>query len=203
MIPRDGGSTFAERPELEAPDARIIWRAEFDPGTLRARALPIEPGDPDAIDATTLEPWLTIIADRSGEHAVLSDGWRHIRIDIEQGSLAAGRPVVLEYRLFGIASVRPRILPLRRLVDLVQKRRFARSLYPRDERIDRWITALRVYDAISDGASQRDIGVALFGERYQPTRSGSDSLRSRVRRLIGEARRLAAGGYRVLLRRNG
>ena len=205
-IPFHGGFTFAERPELEAPDARILWCAAFDPGTLTVCATPIEAGHPDAVDAAMLAPWLTIVTGAAGEHAVLTDGWRHIRLDIAQGSLAAGAPVLLEYRLKGTGSVEPKILPLRRLVDLCRKRRFSVSLYPPDRRVDRWILALRVHDAVIDGASQRDIAGALFGD---PAGAGAgegdrraDSLRSRVRRLMGEARRLAEGGYRTLMRRD-
>ncbi len=141
--------------------------------------------------------------DGQGEHAVLSDGWHHIRIDIEQGSLAGGEPILLDYRLKGIASAEPGILPLRRLIDLCRNRRFSRSLYPPDRRVDRWILALRVQDALLDGASQREIAHALFGdvpERGEGDRR-SDSIRSRVRRLVSEARRLAGGGYRALMRR--
>lgn len=200
-IPRSGGSTFAERPEVEAPEARIIWRAEIDPGTLRVRACPSHAGDPDAIDPGILAPWLTLVSDEHGEHAVLSDGWHHIRLDVDEGSLAARRPIVLEYRLAGIASAAPRILPLRRLIDLARRRRFAISLYPPDRRVERWIVALRVHDAVTAGASQREIGTVLYGERYQQGGALSDSLRSRVRRLVAEARRLGGGGYRMLLNR--
>lgn len=203
-IPSYGGFTFAERPEVEAPDARILWRAEVDPGTLTVHATPIEAGHPDAVDAAMLAPWLTIVTDAAGEHAVLSDGWRHIRLDIEQGSVAAGAPVLLDYRFKGTASVEPKILPLRRLVDLCRKGRFSVSLYPPDRRVDRWILALRVHDAVVDGASQRDIARELFGEAAGAGEGDrrADSLRSRVRRLMGEARRLAAGGYRTLMRRD-
>ncbi|MES1973349.1 MAG: DUF2285 domain-containing protein [Pseudomonadota bacterium] len=200
--PSNGGFTFAERPEVEAPDARIIWHADFDPGTVRVVASPVARGDPDAIDPTLLAPWLTLVRDFHGEHAVLSDGWHHIRLDIEQGSLAGGEPVLLEYRLKGIVSAESRILPLRRLIDLCRNRRFSRSLYPPDRRVDRWILALRVHDAVMDGASQSDIARELFGdalERGEGDRR-SDSLRSRVRRLVAEARRLAGGGYRALMR---
>jgi hypothetical protein len=138
-----------------------------------------------------------------GEHAVLSDGWRHIRLDIEQGSLMGGEPVLLEYRLKGIASAETRILPLRRLLDLCRKGRFSRALYPRDRRIERWILALRVHDAVLAGASQREIARVLFGD--VPGRGAgdrhSDSIRSRVRRLAADARRLAGGGYRALMLR--
>lgn len=201
-IPCSGGSTFAERPEVEAPDARILWRADLDPGTLVARAVPIEAGHPDAIDLAALAPWLTIVADGTGEHAVLSDGWHHIRVDIEQGSLAAGEPVAFEYRLSGLASAEPKILPLRRLIDLCRRRRFSVSLYPRDRRVDRWILALRVHDALVADASQRDISRVLFGDAAGGEEGDrrSDSLRSRVRRLVADARLLAGGGYRALMR---
>lgn len=197
----NGGFTFAERPEVEAPDARIIWHAELDPGILPVAAEPIGRGDPDAIDPATLAPWLTIVRGTDGEHAVLSDGWHHIRLDIEQGSLANGGLVLLRYRLQGIASAEARILPLRRLIDLCRNRRFSRSLYPPDRRVERWILALRVHDAVMDGASQSDIARALFGDALESGEDRrSDSLRSRVRRLVGEARRLAGGGYRALMR---
>lgn len=201
--PSCGGFTFAERPEVEAPDARILWHADFDPGTLHVVAGPIGRGDPDAVDPAALAPWLTIVRDGQGEHAVLSDGWHHIRLDVEQGSLAAGEPVLLQYRLKGIASVEPRILPLRRLIDLCRNRRFSTSLYPPDRRVERWILALRVQDALLAGASQRDIARVLFGEMPEQGEGDrrSDSIRSRVRRLVGEARRLAGGGYRALMRR--
>ncbi|WP_439540740.1 hypothetical protein [Sphingomonas sp.] len=82
MIPSPGGFTFAERPEVEAPDARIIWHADFDPGTLRVIASPIGRGDPDAIDPALLAPWLTLVRDPHGEHAVLSDGWHRITDEV-------------------------------------------------------------------------------------------------------------------------
>lgn len=199
--PYNGGFTFAERPELEAPDARILWRADLDPGTLVVRAVPVAPGHPDAFDPAALAPWLTLVADRTGEHAVLSDGWHHIRIDIEQGSLAAGEPVVFEYRLYGLASAEPKILPLRRLIDLCHRRRFSVSLYPPDRRVERWIRTLRVHDALTAGASQRDIARILFADAPVDAAGDrrSDSLRSRVRRLVADARRLAEGGYRALM----
>lgn len=204
--PTSGGSTFAENPERAAPDARIIWHADLDPGALRASAVPAPSADPDAIDAMSLRPWLTIATGGDGtEHVVLSDGWRHVRIDIEEGSLAAGSPVVLHYRLAGVAGAETKLLPLRRLIYLCRHRRFARSLFPREARIARHLMALRVHDALAAGASQREIAEILF--RANPADLGydgrSDSLRSRVRRLAREARRMADGGWRMLLLRSG
>jgi hypothetical protein len=201
----NGGSIFAERPETDVPDARIIWHADLDPGTLRVTASPIAADDPDAIDPSTLSPWLTVAVDEQGEHAVLSDGWHRIRIDVAAGTMLGGGSVILHYELAGIASAGPKILPLRRLVDLCRTKRFSVSLYPQDRRIERWIVALRVHDAIVSGASQSDIAHVLFGDDPDDAGAGrrADSLRSRVRRLAAEAKRMAAGGYRSLLKRSG
>lgn len=158
-------------------------------------------GNPDAIDPAALGEWLTIAADVEGrEHAVLSDGWHHIRLDLDAGTLAEG-PVILRYRLEGSVSTRPKLLPLRRLIHFLLHRRFAHALYPADPRVARWLAALQVLDGLAAGASQREIGEALYGaERVTGEWEGrSDSLRSRVRRLTAEARRLARGGYRLLM----
>lgn len=204
MTPCPGGCTFAEHPGLPAPEARLIWHADLDPGTIGVAALPADPADPDSIHVAGIAPWLAIAVDPAGcEHAVLSDGWHHIRLDIEEGRLAGQDAVLLHYRLRGLASAEARLLPLRRLLDLCRHRRFARSLFPRDHRIDRGIELLRVHDALGEGASQREIGAMLFGEEraVQEWNGASDSLRSRVRRLVREARDMARGGYRQLMRR--
>jgi hypothetical protein len=197
-----GGFTFAENPDRAAPEARIIWHADLDPGTLRVIALPSNPADPDSIRTEHIAPWLAIAPDDDGrEHAVLSDGWHRIRIDVEEGSIAREEAVLLHYRLLGVASAEPKILPLRRFIELCRHGRFARSLFPRDPRVERWLTVLRVHDALAAGASQREIGAALFGEdRILLDWSGrSDSLRLRVRRLVRDAHTMARGGYRNLL----
>lgn len=198
-----GVCIFAEQPDIEAPDARIIWHAALDPTALSAAAVATDRGDPDGVDPALLAPWLTIVADASGEHVVLSDGWHRIRLDIDGARLSAGRPVVLHYRLQGLTSAAPRLLPLRRLLDLYRRRRFTGALYPPDRRVERWVVALRVHDAVAAGASQRDIAERLFGQADGDAARAraADSLRSRVRRLIAESRRLAAGGYRNLLKR--
>lgn len=203
-MPSGGGFTFAEHPAIDAPDARIIWHAQIDPGTLRVVAEPANPADPDSLRIQHLKAWLTVAHDPSGrEHAVLSDGYRHIRIDVEEGSLEGEGAVLLHYRLQGISSAERCILPLRRFLHLCRTQRFARSLFPPDPLIGRCVTMLRVHDAVRLGASQREIATVLFGvERVKSDWVGpSDSLRSRVKRLVRDARSMARGGYRSLLRR--
>lgn len=134
---------------------------------------------------------------------MLSDGWHRIRIDVEEGSIAREEAVLLHYRLLGLGSVETKVLPLRRFLELCRHGRFARSLFPRDPRVERWLTVLRVHDALAAGASQREIGAALFGDDriLLDWTDSADSLRSRVRRLVRDARTMAGGGYRQLLRR--
>jgi len=199
-----GGFTFAEHPEREAPEARIIWRADLDPGTLRVVAARAHADDTpdDLVDPGMLEPWLTAVRSCDGvEHAVLSDGWHHIRLDIAAGSLMEGGPVLLHYALTGLGSAERKVLQLRRFLYFTRHRRFSGSLFPRDSRIDRELTMLRVHDGIRAGAGQREIAIILFGaERVADGWGGrSDSLRSRVRRLIADARARARGGYHFLL----
>jgi hypothetical protein len=162
-------------------------------------ATPAVAGDPDAVDPMALSPWLTLVSDRKGEHAVLSDGWHHLRLDVVRGSLTAG-PVILHYRIRGIATAQLKILPLRRLIDLCRTGQFSATLYPPDRRVARWILALRVHDAIVSGATQREIGRILFEADFGADTRDAESLRARVRRLVSDARKMARGGYRLLLR---
>lgn len=156
----------------------------------------------DALLLSDIEPWLTIATDHRGvEHVLLSDGWHHIRLDIEEGRLSGHHAVRLEYRLAGLASADAMLCPLRRFLGLCRQRRFVPALFPTDPRVARGLEALRISDALEHGASQRDIAVALVGEeRVEREWAGvSDALRSRVRRLIRHAREMAGGGYRSLL----
>lgn len=169
---------------------------------MRVVALPTDDDDPDGIDPSALAPWLTAAADPRGiEHAVLSDGWHHIRVDLDAGTLSGSAPVVLIYRLRGVASAMSRVLPLRRLLHLCRRRGFAASLFPAERGMDRSVMLLRVHDALAAGASQREIACVLFGEERvaREWSSASDSLRSRMRRLIRDAAFMARGGYRSLL----
>jgi hypothetical protein len=201
-----GGFTFAEHPEREAPEARIIWRADLDPGTLRVVAVNARADDApdDLFEARMLAPWLTIARAADGvEHAVISDGWHHIRLDVAGVSIESGEPVMLHYPASGLTSAERAIKPIRQFLHFCRHRRFAGALFPVDSRIDRELAKLRVHDAIAAGASHREIAIALFGaHRMADGWDGrSDSLRSRVRRLVCDARSMARGSYRSLLRK--
>jgi hypothetical protein len=204
MIRSYGASTFAEDPRRDAIRARVIWDATLDPGTVEVRALPTDRSD--SFDPRRFKKMLTLAVDPSGrEHAVLSDGYQHVRIDVTEGTLASGNRVFLQYSMVDVidSTTERRLMPLRRLAALCRTGRFLPALFPRDLRLDRHIDLLRVHDALVAGASQRDIALRLFGNERVPKdwRVASDSLRSRVRRLIRDARRMAGGGHRLLVGR--
>ncbi|WP_068087211.1 DUF2285 domain-containing protein [Novosphingobium rosa] len=184
----------------------MIWSADLDPAIL---PVAVSSGVGDAADSVVLRdlaPWLTIATDiGGGEHVLLSDGWQHIRLDIVEGRLGGRDMVSFHYRLGGIVTAEGLVPPLRRFLALCRQRSFPTALFPVDPRMDRGLDVLRVHDALADGASQREIASVFFGEeRVAADWSGpSDSLRSRVRRLVSDARAMAGGGYRWLLRRSG
>jgi hypothetical protein len=185
-----------------------LWDASIDRDTLRVAALTECPEATERLDHDRLARWLHIVTDPDGrEHAVLSDGYRRIRIDVEEGSLTTGQPIWLRYTLSDVVGrdTEARLMPLRRLAGLFRTGRFLPALFPVERRVERLILVLRVADALSAGASQRDIAAGLFGsERVSSDwRTTSDSLRSRIRRLVREARHMADGGYRGLLGSDG
>lgn len=184
-----------------APRARLLWDARHDPAVLSIEAFPIGYGVKDSFDLSRFADLTTIIIGQGGvEHVVLADGYRRLRLDVLQGSLRQG-PAYLHYRLEGLVGVEARVLTLHRLLALWRLGRFARQLHPPERRARRWIATLRAYDAISDGASHRDIAVALYGERAVSLDwgRGSDVLRLRIQRLLRMGRQMATGGYRLLL----
>lgn len=202
--PQFGGCTFAEDPDLPAREARIIWRADFDPAALPVSVAPCAACGEDGIDVARLAPWLCITTDAKGrEYAALTDGWRHLRLDIIDGSLVRSEgAILLGYELWGSKTAARRLRTLERFLDLVRTGRFRASLYPPDPAVGRGVALLRVHDARASGASHREIGEILFG--MQAVESGwdgrSDHVRQRVRRMVKSARAMAAGGYRLLMR---
>lgn len=196
-----GGFTFAESPDRAAPEACILWRAERDPETILVIAEETDDTDSDSIDFAILEPWLTVVSKTAVEHAVLTDGWHRIRLDVMRGSLATGRPVCLHYQIHGTMSAEAKLLPLRRLLHLYRHGVFTPALYPPARSMDQALTVLRVHDAVQAGASHKEIARSIFGADLVAAEWNSDSdfLRSRTRRLVANARRMMRGRFKYLL----
>lgn len=188
-----------EPPDRAVPSARPLWVAAVHPLVLAAVAEPPRSAA-DAFDWRRLAPLVTVAGGRqSGEHVLLSDGLRTIRIDVA-GSVREG-PVQLRYLLEGIVAAERPLLTLRRLLALCRSGRFSAALHPPDVRAARFILMLRVQDALSEGATQREIAATLLNAeaRAERWRVSAPTLRTRAQRLVRAARRMTAGGYKALL----
>lgn len=200
-VRRNGACGFQSGVDQDALSARVLWRAEHDPGVVTIDALPARAGDPDSLDVRTAGIDITFVAARRApSQLLLSQGPRHIRLAVREGSLLDG-PVRLRYALEGLATLEPRLLTLRRLAALWRLGRMPAQLFPPDPRASRWIEMLRTLDALRLGASQQEIARALVGAAIieRDWRSGSDYLRSRVQRLVRSSQAMADRDYLRLL----
>ena len=189
-----------EPPDLAAPEARPLWRAEVHPYVLGVEAGP--PNGEDAFDLARFGAISTFATAPDGrEHLLICDGFRALRMDVLAGTIADG-PAELRYRLAGMVSAERPVLTLRRLLALCRAGRFSRSLHAHEVRAKRWLLMLRAHDSLTAGANQRQIAAELLGgcaarERW---RMETPSLRSQVQRLVFGARQMALGGFWELLK---
>ena len=138
------------------------------------------------------------LADDS-EHLLLGEPGRAVRLEIISGTLLNG-PVLLSYRLSGVQQVRWRLAALQRFIGC-QSGNVASGTRPRSSSGARRLQVLRTLDALALDPRHRAVSIALFGapQTQSDWRQGSDYLKSRVRRLVAQARSLADGGYRNLV----
>ena len=188
-----------EDPDLPACQAHPIWCAGYDPAALSAIAEP--DSGPDAFALARVASLASLAVDASGEHLLLSDGCHALRIDIAAGTIRQG-PVRLNWQIAGLETALPPVATLRRLAILYRSGRFPHSSHPTPARAWRWLLLLRVRDALADGASQREIAAALFGNAVAGPRWRVDAsaYRLRVQRLVQSTRRMAGQGPRAWLR---
>lgn len=196
-----GGCSFPETPDRPATAARVFWRSDWDASVVAIDAAPASSGDPDAFDVGQFDELVTLLQHTDGHESLLfSDGAHHLQLEIVGGSVASG-PVRLHYRLSGFRFVEAQTLTVRRLAQFCRLGRFPQGLFPLEPRAHRWVMALRAYDGVAAGASQREIAMVLFGKQtVDDDWSGrSGYLRLRIQRLIRGAEKMVCGGYRDLL----
>lgn len=193
------GLVAFEWPDLSVPNARPLWRSDVHPHVLIVERVEATSSG-DAFDLHRLEDLANLVAGPVGDHLLLCDGLRTVRLDGPCGSFSRA-PASLRYRLEGLASAKPKLLTLRRFLSLCRTGDFVRPLHPPEARARRWILMLRAWDALAAGADQRDIAeVLLSRSAAEPRwRSREPSLRSQAQRLVRSARGFAAGQYRTLL----
>ncbi|MDT9598612.1 DNA -binding domain-containing protein [Sphingosinicella rhizophila] len=166
-----------------------MWTADADPHVLRVRVSPPVGAGSRSIDLLTLPGCMLRYDDRTHVRLDLTDGV--LRLDVIGRSMVAGE-VTIEPAIDLARSIDPQIASLRRLDALLRG-----DLRPFvDQRFIRLVEALRVRDALADGASLRDIGLAMYGGDWP---GDGEHSKSRVRRRIVLAERLIRAGPRAAL----
>lgn len=192
--PATWGLAAFENPAHDARDAEPLWTDDPAP-------LELVPALARS-DAPRLCLWC-----RTGARRLFHDG-RTLRARISAGaawlrfgvSPDLGDGGAYAYRLPAGAGAEPaRLAAMATIAALEQPRPSAAVRPARRDALVRMRT-LAAIDGAALGASERDIGILLFGcERIGAAWSSDSSLRAQVRYLLQRGRNLVAGGYRDLL----
>lgn len=186
-------------PDLSWQDAPILWSAHVDPSVLKVMALRSSGRRGGLFDLRRCRAAATLVRGQGCEHVLLRDGDCCVRLDVASGTLLAG-PVSVFVDLASVGEIEPAIGALRRFHHLCRTGGLPTPRGSARQGPRRQVMALRVFDALAQGASIRDVGVMLFGvERVRDEWAG-EALKSQCRRLIALARTMAGGGYLSLLR---
>jgi hypothetical protein len=187
-----GGCDFAADPSKSAGEAKVAWNPDIDPGVVVLSSLPSlwQSSEPSLDAASRQTP--------DNAHRMLGNEPPHdvIVLDNQLPGTPLGAIVALD-----------EALPMRLAATLALWRSMKgdeRELPPEitPQRRQRLILGLRALDGTVEGQSQREIARGLFGASRVPTGPAwkSHHLRSRIIRLLTDARALRDGGYRSLLR---
>lgn len=158
--------------------------------------------DPFVLDASVEVGGCLLDLSRLDYRVVRADGRSHLLLELPAGMLQLDlrdtghcREIVAVSPAIDLArSIEPQFHSARRLAALLAG--FPEPI-PREPGLARLVVALRVRDALADGASQRDIGLGIFGGDWP---GDGEHLKSRVRRMIPLAAKLVRVGPRGVLR---
>jgi hypothetical protein len=179
-----------EDPSLPVPAARPIWSSVVYTDVLHAHVADPFAARKDRIDLRLLSRFVSVaISEDEVEHLLLSDGLHSIRIDVVVGTLI-GCPASLTYLLRGLSGLKGPMATLNRLAHLVRRGKFEPATAASSNRRRRWITELRVADALRSGADQQTIARSIFGPSIAPGRwrTENSEYRRRTQRLVHEAK---------------
>jgi hypothetical protein len=199
------GCLFAEHADMPVTMARLFWTAERDPFVLSVSARRVPAGTENSLDIAHLSERVVLLCDDSGrEQLLVGSAATSLRLDIGDGTLRDG-PVALTYHVPGFGAAAPQLQTiallhqLQRYLCLPPFSSITAQIWRRE------VSRLVAFDALARGASHREIGALIFGQSALDDGwdSQSDRVRSLVKRLVRDARRLAGGDYRnMLLQRN-
>ncbi|WP_070157819.1 DUF2285 domain-containing protein [Sphingobium phenoxybenzoativorans] len=195
------GCVFAEAPENSAETARLFWTHARDPAVIRATAIRARSRGADSFDIAQLREHVVHTTDSDGHEQLLVGSTAScLRLDIVDGSLLDG-PVNLTCHISDFDAAAPGLRAIRRLHQLQKTLCLPQRPSINPQLWCREIERLQAFDALQSGATQREIGALIFGRAAVDYgwNSHTDRVRSAVKRLLRDARTLAAGGYRTML----
>jgi hypothetical protein len=191
-----------EDPALDARFAAVFWR-----GDMCAEVLPVAVSTQfqrykvPRLSLQELHCRVTVLpGDHAGHcHVLFSQQGRSLQLSVcgtlplSEGSLLTpvpSDPAVQAVRQMG----------MRRLADLLDCGCLRRSLYPAEPRGARLARVVQVLDGDRDGASQREIGIALFGKKRveDDWHHPHNYLRDHVRRALAHGRDLMVNFSRLV-----
>ncbi|WP_255587066.1 DNA -binding domain-containing protein [Hephaestia mangrovi] len=191
-----GGCTFAEDPNRPFDHARVIWSAAVDPTVLTVSACAAGDGFFDL----SRQPHSVAVDRRGHEHVVIRTPGSTLRLDVISGTVLAG-PVTLRVHLDCTTMIPSRLSGLDRLLRLIGIRDPGRRPPRSDPRLARLVEALRVADALADGASLPRIAASLRGAQSASADwpGAGESIKSSARRKVALARQLTAKGPAAIM----
>lgn len=172
----------------------MFWSATTDPTVLQATATQPAIRTKDQFDLFDLKASATLLVLPDHEELLLGHGNRTVRMSVRGASLLAG-PVTLEFHIASATAFLSRSAALQRFAAFRLSRSGTIAAAKMGSATKR-LLLLRTLDALAAAGSYRDIATTLFGAELVDTHwnAASDHLRSRVRRLIRQARTVSSQG---------
>lgn len=196
---RAGAFTFAEEPDRSARDARLVWSHTFDPGVLRAAASPDRSVQRErGFDLSRFAEPVLAVQSRDCEHVSIGRGARILRLDIATGTVLSG-PSRLQLQIELGRRLKRQAAAIGPVLALHCARSLAAWRMAKDPRLARLILALRALDALHAGASLRQMAELFPASAGGGWPGRGESAKSRVRRIVGIARKLERGGPAAIL----
>jgi len=166
-----------------------MWSAAVDPRVLAVRALEPADGHARLFDGQSVD--VRMVRGPRCEHLVIDDGSDAIRLDVIDGTAAAG-PVTLRFDLPDDDRFDMQLSVMRALREPVPVLRSRPHV-----QLARRLLALQAVDARDAGASLREIAAMVLGPGAWP--GDGEHRKSLVRRMIASGDRMLRAGSRAIL----
>lgn len=164
-----------------------MWSAAVDPRVLAVRAVPPSGGHARLFDGQSAD--VRTLRGSHCEHLVIDHGDEVIRLDVIDGTVAAG-PVTLRFDLPDDDRLEMQLSALHAL-------RAPASVLRSHEQLARRLLALQAIDARDAGASLREVADTILGPGDWP--GDGEHRKSLVRRMIAAGDRIIRAGPAGLL----